>query len=56
MRIDKNGGRYNYEIVYNKKDDKFGINSMEKNVSLAVGEFNFHRNLGRLYDDLYKFS
>jgi uncharacterized protein YoxC len=45
-----------YEISYSKRDDKFMINSNDKMLIQAIAEFNFHRDLSKLYTSLLKFS
>jgi hypothetical protein len=53
--VDRNGGKA-YEINYIKKDDKFTISSNDKNIIQAIAEFNFHRDLNKLYSNLMKFT
>lgn len=55
VRMDRSGGKI-YEINYNKRDDKFVINTGDKNLMQAVAEFNFHRDFNKLYTGLFKFS
>jgi hypothetical protein len=53
VRIDRNKV---FEIEYNKRDDKFAINSNDKMLIQTIVEFNFQRDLNKLYSSLLKFS
>jgi hypothetical protein len=44
-----------FEINYNKRDDKFMVYSGDKILIQTVAEFNFHRDVNKLYSNLVKF-
>lgn len=57
IKISKGGKTTLYKINYNKKDDKFYFEGdASKNIIKIVHEFNFHRDVGLLYESLLKFT
>lgn len=39
-----------------RKDDRFTTSSNDKSVIQVIAEFNFHRDLNKLYRNLLRFS
>ncbi len=52
IRVDKNGSTTVHQICYNCKEDRFGYVGSNRGVGQAVISFQFHRNIGKLYEDL----
>lgn len=53
MKSDQNGGTI-FEVAYNRRDDRFTAanNGDNKAFVQIVAEFNFHRDLSKLYSQL----
>lgn len=51
LKIDPARGKV-FEVFYNRKEDKFWCSDSRRLVGQLVKEFNFHRNIRKLYEQL----